>query len=427
MSNAVIDKVEKFLTIHLGLITVSAAIFWSFHYFSPVADLVSLVSWQASDEPWVAIGPAQQLWGVHFFGDLQTLRSWGSVWNPYSESIGFPAQHLPTGQLFMNLLSIIPLEILLFLYLVFSVALLFFAIRTLANSVFRVGFWKYAQLFIVFSVLGLPMLIDFDRGNLQTIALAGTVFFFGYGLRGKWGVAIVWLLFAASIKPYLLVFSIAFLTKRNFRIHAFLGSAFCFVNVILMQAFSGDFVEGFRSMWGANARYTTEYAVPYIANSGSLVGSAHRFSEFAFGLEIANQLLVSVIWALPIASFLLVILGMGIWYRTNLPLWVRLMGALSINSVAQPASASYNWGWVGVVVIIFLVDLMSKIPPGTDSSSPWFLQILAFLALVPTWIYLDSPSGDLRQNAPYMILSPIIVSSLIYWLVRSFRKSNSTI
>jgi len=427
MSNSVIDKVERFLTIHLGLIAVSAAIFWSFHYFTPVGDLVSIVSWLTSDEPWVASGAAQPILGAHFFGDLQTIRSFGSLWNPYDESLALSSAQWPTGQLITMLMWVIPLDILFISYILFSVTLLFFAIRTLANSVFRIGFWKYAQLFLVFSVISLPMLVDFDRGNLQTIALASTVFFFGYGLRGKWVLAILWLLLAGSIKPYLLIFSIAFLSKRNFRTHALLGSAFCLLNVLLMQAFTGNFIEGFRSMLGSNAQFTSDFAVPFIANSGSLVGSAHRFTEFAFGIEVANQLILSLIWAVPIVSLLVVLLGMGIWYRTHLPIWVRLMGALSIISIAQPASASYNWGWVGVVVIVFLADLLKKAPQDATTSSAWFLQIVAFLALVPTWIYLDSPSGDLRTNAPYMILSPIIVSSLIYWLVRSFRNNNRTL
>jgi hypothetical protein len=257
MSKAVFDKIDRFVAIHLGLLTLSAAIFWAFHYFTPGADLVSLISWQASDKPWVAFGSAEPLFGVHYFGDLQTLRSLGFVWNPYDDSLGLPSAMLPTGQLVMILLSVIPIDILLILYLIFSVALLFSAIRTLANTVFKVSFWKYTQLFLVFIVLSIPMLVDLDRGNVQSVALAGAIFFFAYGLRGKWVVAILWLLFAASLKPYLLIFSIAFLSKRNFRTHALMGLAFCSLNVLLMQAFSGNFLEGFRSMWEANARYTS--------------------------------------------------------------------------------------------------------------------------------------------------------------------------
>jgi len=424
MSKTVADKVDRFLTIHLVLLTLSAVVFWALHYFSPVGDLISRISWQASDPPWVASGSVQPFIGVHYFGDLLTARGFGLVWNPYDDLLALPAQHLPTGQLFMILLTVIPIDFLLILYLLFSVSLLFFAIRTLTNSFSRVSFWKYSQLFVLFSVLGIPMIFDFDRGGLQTIALAGAVFFFGYGLRGKWGVAILWLLFAGSIKPYLLIFSLAFLSKRNLGIHLFLGLAFCSINALIMQAFSGNFLEGFRSMWEANARYTSEFAIPFIANSGSLVGAAHRFSEFSFGLEVSNELLLGLLWLVPIISFLLVVLGLGVWYRTHLPIWIRLMGALSIISVAQPGSQSYNWGWVGVVVIVFLIHLMNGVLPDKSDRIIWFMQILVGLALGPTWIYLDSPSGDgdLRANSPYMILSPIIVFALIYWLVRPYPK-----
>ena len=113
MSKAVFDKVDRFVAIHLGLLTLSAAIFWAFHYFTPGADLVSLISWHASDKPWVAFGSAQPLLGVHYFGDLQTLRSLGFVWNPYDDSLGLPSAMLPTGQLVMILMSVIPIDILL--------------------------------------------------------------------------------------------------------------------------------------------------------------------------------------------------------------------------------------------------------------------------------------------------------------------------
>jgi hypothetical protein len=193
MSTVGTEKVDRFLTIHLGLIALSAAVFWTAHYFvAPAVDLVERVSWKASDEPWVATGQEslEPLVGVHYFGDLLTLRGWGMVWNPYSDLLALPGQHLPTGQLSLMLLAAIPSQILLIFYLVFSVAILFLAIRTLANSILRVSFWKYTQLFLVFSVLSIPMLVDLDRGNVQSVALAGTIFFFAYGLRGKWVVAI---------------------------------------------------------------------------------------------------------------------------------------------------------------------------------------------------------------------------------------------
>jgi hypothetical protein len=429
MSTVGTEKVDRFLTIHLGLIALSAAVFWTAHYFvAPAVDLVERVSWKASDEPWVATGQEslEPLVGVHYFGDLLTLRGWGMVWNPYSDLLALPGQHLPTGQLSLMLLAAIPSQILLIFYLVFSVAILFIAIRTLANSILRVSFWKYTQLFLVFSVLSIPMLVDLDRGNVQSVALAGTIFFFAYGLRGKWVVAILWLLFAASLKPYLLIFSIAFLSKRNFRTHALMGVAFCSLNVLLMQAFSGNFLEGFRSMWEANARYTSsEFSLPFISNAGSLVGSAHRISEFAFGLEFSNKLLLEVLWVVPIISFLLVVLGMLIWYRSHLPIWVRLMGALSIITLAQPGSAAYNWGWVGVVVIVFLLDKMGRMPLNTADWSIWYLQVVAALALVPTWVSLPSLSGDIRQNMSYLILSPIVFAGLVYWAARSYRKSKN--
>jgi hypothetical protein len=268
------------------------------------------------------------------------------------------------------------------------------------------------------------MLVDLDRGNVQSVALAGTIFFFAYGLRGKWVVAILWLLFAASLKPYLLIFSIAFLSKRSFRAHALMGLSFCLVNVLLMQAFSGNFVEGFRSMWEANARYTSsEFSLPFISNAGSLVGSAHRISEFAFGLEFSNKILFEALWVVPIISFFLVVLGMLIWFRSRLPIWVRLMGALSIITLAQPGSAAYNWGWVGVVVIVFLLDQLKKGSLDTANWSFWYFQVVAGLALIPTWVSLPSPSGDMRQNMSYLILSPIVVVGLIYWAIRSYRKS----
>ena len=426
MSTVGTEKVDRFLTIHLGLLALSAAVFWTAHYFiAPAVDLVERVSWKASDEPWVATGSAviEPLVGVHYFGDLLTFRSYGLVWNPYYESLALPAQHLPSGQLFAMVLAAIPIEILLIFYLVFSVAILYVAIRTLANSILKISLWKYTQLFLVFSVLSIPMIVDFDRGNVQSVALAGTIFFFAYGLRGKWLVAILWLLFAASFKPYLVIFSLAFLSKRNIRVHALMGLAFCSLNVLLMEAFSRSFLEGFSSMWEANAKFTSEFSIPFISNSGSLVGSAHRISEFAFGLEFSNKLLLEVLWVVPVISLLLVVLGMLIWYRSHLPIWVRLMGALSIISVAQPGSAGYNWGWVGVVVIVFLVEKLKREPVATADWSPWYLQIVAGLALVPTWVSLPSLSEDIRQNMSYLILSPIVVASLIYWVVRSYRKS----
>lgn len=407
--------------IHICFLALSLAIAWSYQYFEAGNSLVSRISYIITDAPWMPPRiKGAPLIGEHYFGDFSLAYGYGKTWDPYGLELA--AQHSPTGQLILKGFSFFPIHVAFVLYIIASLGTLFAGAWWLMKGVSSKINWESSLSFVLFCIVVTPTLADLDRGNLQSITIGCVAIFIGMGLKGRLRTGLIFLLIAVSLKPYLILLGLAFLKRDNVRHHVVILSIFAFLNLALMQAFTGNIFLGLRQLAGAIARYAGEAGLGMIAHSGSLVGSLYRNLEFYIGTDQAYKILgenVLLIQALSLAS---VALGMVIWYQSSFPAWVRIGGLFSIMTVAQAGSFTYQWAWVGLVVLVFLYDTSEKSLNFFPRLSPLYIQALAFFALIPTWIMLVGPSGSSRAIANFLLLSPLVVLGMAAVLIWNLKR-----
>jgi len=390
-------------------------VFWALHYFLPVGDLTQKISYRADDATWVPSGfKLQNLVGSHFFGDFQLFYAWGSATNPYVSE--YPSQLLPSGNYIFTALSFLPIQIALVALIASSIATLFLGIYKLASLFGGVDPYQLVRTFVITCLFSLPVLVDFDRGNTQTLTMGALALFFAYGFSGNISRALLALALAISLKPYLALFTLAFVNRQNFRQHAFFIGIYASANFMLFMLLPGGLPKSILGWWQGMTRYSGLEGIGYMAHSGSIIGAISRWMEMLFGTQRSLVWLEDNLILISLISALMVILGLSIWYRKQYPIWLRLLGAFSITTLAQPGSLMYQWIWVAIVSVVFFYETRHTPFSRERIFNLVAIQILCATALVPTWIAVSGPSGTARPHSTYLILSPMLLLYLGYKL-----------
>lgn len=407
--------------VQLGALTLSAALAWATFYLPGGSDLLYRVSFRPDDPSWVPPDyVANPIMGVHYFGDFELYRAWAQQANPYDLELS--AAYLPVAHLIWSPIAALPERVGLALYLVASTLVLGAGFAAISRGGWRESKSNFITLFLLFGILTVPTLVDFDRGNLQTLVLGATAIFVGKGLQQRALPALPWLLAAAAFKPYLLIMSIAFVDRRSWRATMSIVFGYLAANLALLAWINGGAVIGVMRWYEAFSKYGTSEGIPYMMHSGSLVGAISRWLEFGYGSEFAYDFLERHLLLLQIISLGMLVLGLAVWFQKTLPTWARLLGLFSIVTVAQAGSAQYQWVWVGFVMIAFLYEAGDGVGHTIRLDNRfWVLQTLAVLALIPMWYAPVFPSGASRGMPAFLVLTPLVVIVLIYLLAKGRR------
>jgi hypothetical protein len=394
---------------------------WATHYYTNGIGIIERLSFQAVDPSWVPENFTQRpIIGEHFFGDLQLLIAWGAHENPYSVLI--PSQHLPIAQGILRLLSHLPMIIVFLIYLLASLASLWFSARALVAVVSQRQFGLNINDFLLFILLTVPVLVDLDRGNVNSIVISCCILFFTLNLDNRPNLGLFFLIIAICFKPYTAIFLLCTSVKNVSKQWISILLLFGLLNGLGFVLITGSLVGGFSNWLGAFLRYGSEAGVGYMANSGSLIGSISRWSEIVQGNENAIALLESNIPTIRVISLGCVLLGVAAWHQESASFPLRLAGALSIITVAQPGSAQYQWTWTGFVLLAALYNSRSQgtIERLNNRRVIALLYVIFILASMPSWI--EYSSSDTKRYFPqYLLLSPLIVLSLIIFIALSTR------
>lgn len=395
--------------VQLFVLTIALGLGWAMNYFVDGPDLVQRLSFQTNDPSWVPDTFNQlPIIGEHYFGDLQLLIAWGENQDPYSVLI--PAQHLPVAQGLLRVLSLLPMNLVFVGYLTSSLLMLWYAAKNLvsvaSNNTRRLDFLDFG----LFILLTVPVLVDLDRGNVNSICISCTVIYLSMIQSGKPVKGLLFLLIGCSFKPYLALF--LFCSPMRFVSRRWISvlTAFAMLNVIGFKLFAGAFWNGFIDWLNAFIRYGSSDGASYMMISGSLTGSLSRWIELLIGHSDTVNYLQSNIAIVRYVSGIAVLIGFLLWYKATLPWWIRTGAILSIITVAQPGSAQYQWTWVGFVLLASLYTDPSKSshPLARSPSARKILYVVFLLAAMPTWIEYSVDQVD-RFFPQYLFLSPLII------------------
>jgi hypothetical protein len=213
------DSVFELGIVFLFLLWISLAIIYlgSFYLKLPFDHIVL---YNAEDPGYVAPpNVSQPLIGVHRFNDYLQTMSYVELKNPYDLNLDYPSMYGPLGMLFLRPILLFPKLIgLIILSLIGLYAMLHVSVKYLGNHFSAIEKIAFA---IVFVLLSRPLLLGFDRGNIQPIISAGSLlFFYLINVKKNWQANLV-LVLLIGIKIYPIIFLGYFIYKKEYR--RFLG------------------------------------------------------------------------------------------------------------------------------------------------------------------------------------------------------------
>jgi hypothetical protein len=311
-----------------------------FYYLEPWIDNFS---YKSADGPAYSDGPAyaelksEKAFGIHFFGDYLTPNRWVESNNPWigREVVTYP----PVAIEIFRVISIFPYKIGLVAY---EALLMICLVAPIAIATRRLGL---RAAIISTSLLGCmagPTIAALDRGNIVGF-LPILYFIFGYFIiSGRERFASVAVILAVSIKYFPIVLLSIFISlKKIWLLMATLAWSL-FLTLGVTFFYPGSFVQTLKGLFlGAQPFIDGDMARFSCFNTSYTAGLWTMLKFFGFESSanwITKNSLIFAIGMSAMATLLVVF--------CKLPLWSRLVVALSITTMITPTVYSYSMNWV---------------------------------------------------------------------------------
>lgn len=418
MRNAVWIRYQAWIVALSSALMISSIFF--LQYTASPYSLISILSWQASDLPWLptsfaSSGFAKPYFGVHHFGDLQIFQGYAFVENPYDSQLAIPAHIPPLGIWLYKLVFLLPSPIPLYVFLISSIGLASLVFGKLYPK--QSGFLGLLLGLVGFVVLNAGVVIAIDRGGTQVIAFAlGALSLLAAERDRRWRAALL-LVLAASLKPYIILLIIYLVFRRKLKIATLASTLLVLLNVALMMTFEGDPVEQWKTLFSSISGYLDPEltATFMISNGTSLAGGLTQLVALIAGSQTATNIL-TLLPSLPtlISVFTLFLLALTLAAK-RLPTWYSLTAVFATMQLASGAAGPYMTAWTFIGGAVFLTYRQHD-PDRPISSIERVAAYSVGISLAISTLLLIAPVVALASELPYFILGREFLSP-IGWLI----------
>lgn len=346
-------------------------------------------------------------WGVHFFGDFQSVYCKLIERNPY-EGLS-PAAYLPATYLILTPLKFFGRHywLMFFTWTVSTVILLVTSVRNALRFSNNRG-WLTA-LSLVFCCW--PFWVALDRGNIQVFVVALTLFGLTAHSQHKYlGPALLGL--ASAFKGYPIIFSAIYLKSREWKQFVVCWVTFSGVNLAALAFLKGSPIDNIKIVFSQLISFSgngkgnfDRFAEGYLSGNSSLSGLFHSMRQVSlwrwgdigdFGLDNYQIIVITIMVLAGIAISCLKIRGSKLIYiLTCLPL-------LLIGS-----TAAYS-------LLILLIPICMWTVDNTRTEKDlqgYILLAAASIIMAPISIPLNSANFDPQTGVA--VFSSVSIGSII--------------
>ena len=308
------------------------------------------ISYAANDMS--LLRPGAYMWGknfgVHYFSDFLIPYDWALQSNPWTDHPRYPAQYPPLPIYLVKLLTGIPYNWAIGLYLLAMAASVVVAVFLLTRNL---PFSTRLTLSITFGIASTPLMKAFDRGNfIGFFALLFALFLIGV-LRNNKILAVTALTIMVCLKIYPIVLIIVLLKKKWWMPAIYTIAISAVVSFALFAITPGNVVTTISSFVQAN------FLAANIHDSDALVAFSKSFKAVLHvSSDTSWRLARGLDLAITVGRYVtLVAIVVAVTFRRNLHvLEVAVLGGFAMM-LLYGAQIGYNWTWAPVTVVGILV------------------------------------------------------------------------
>lgn len=417
---------QNFIIVQIFLAIVALAHAWTLQYKSADGSFNYLqrVSFTGDDKPWTPPGTeSSAILHLHHFGDWTLGLAYSLYSNPYDPSLHIPGITPPLGLLIFSFLAIIGTKMS---YLVFLMLTLCLWLRLIVMIFPRESLLEKVIILVFFVLLTMPSLYAVDRGavHLFLFGLIGNSF--QALLIGRKKQAAIMFIVAVSFKPYLIFLSVYLLRNLRIKPKEKISALFkLWVSVVILNLtalllYSRNLFEGVKDYVSATVAYSSEFIVPWVMDSHSIMGFISKTIEGLDSSESAARFLSENLqWSFVPATILILLVGF-VTISSYTPEILVIPLILSLSSLIAPPSMEYTLTWGSLASVLMLskisesqfhvrwkeFELLHKI-------AFFLIAIAVALVLVPYFGKLITPSGLNRSHPAGYIYVPLILSATV--------------
>jgi hypothetical protein len=419
------DTLFELGVIYLFLLWVALAIIYVGTYYLKLP-FDRIILYNAEDPGYVAPPSlSQPLLGVHRFNDYLQTMSYVQLQNPYDLALDYPSMYGPFAMLMLKPILFLPkIQGLMLLSLVGIYAMLYVTNKYLGkelNTIEKIGFT------LVFVLFSRPLLLGFDRGNIQPIISAGTLLFFYLLNRKKHLHADVVLVLLISTKIYPVIFLGYFIYNKEYKRFFRVTFSALIVTIISFLYFAKSF-NIFPQILGLlkGMAIQSGYPTSGLSISAWIFRWFDQFGlmEFENGFNQTTRLLQLGI-SLAIGVFLL-------YVALNRPYGQKQTQFifLAFSALMSPVSWDYNIIWASIGLFLLLeiyrennIKFSSFKLKSYESKAPFITYIWLVLLIPAPWIWRGS--SRINVSLADLLYAPLIILIILSW--RRNAKQNKTI
>ena len=427
---------QNLIILQIFLAIVALAHAWTLQYKSADGsfNFLQRVSFTGADKPWTPPGTeSSAILHLHHFGDWTLGLAYSLYSDPYDPGLHIPGITPPLGLLIFSFFAILGTKMSYFVFLVLT---LWLWVRLIAMIFPKETLLEKVIILAFFVLLTMPTLYAVDRGavHLFLFGLIGNSF---QALSvGRKKQAAIMFIVAVSFKPYLIFLSVYLL--RNLRIKPKekitvlfkLWASIAILNMIALVFYSRNLLDGIKDYVSATLAYSSDFIVPWVMDSHSIMGFISKTIEGLDSSESATRFLSENLqWSFVPATVLIFLVGV-VAISSYTPEILAIPLILSLSSLIAPPSMEYTltWGSLAAVLVLSKIsesqfqlnwnefELLHKIA--------FFLIAIAIaLVLMPYFGKLITPSGLNRSHPAGYLYVPLILSSLVLVAIAFVRNS----
>ncbi len=407
-----------------------------FYYQQPWIDNLNYGS---ADQPSGVELKSGYSFGIHFFGDYLQPHYWAESRNPWIEKV--LVNYPPVAIEIFRAFRIFPYRVGVVVYEIFLLACL---ISPIAIATRRLGRKIAIISTLIIGCLSGPSIATLDRGNIVGV-LPILYFIFGfYVLNGKARLASAALVIAASIKFFPIVLMSIFVIQRRYMLVFGTSVAILFLSLGVLFAYPGSFIETVRALFVATTTWLGGDVSRFSCLNTSYTAGLWHVLNFVGLDSLANSIATHAkVFALTITALTTAFIAIA-----SLPIWSKLIIAMSMSTMIAPTVYSYSMNWVLAAIGIALLPTRrpideanrNQLPDQTSLTGSWsirsrigsekFLKLSTLICLatiaVPWPFALQSTLAlgcrtSIIGVVAFLSVSTLLLVSLLFVIHKSYR------
>lgn len=409
-------RIDQYVVIQSCLSVLAFFVMFVFEYSGRLSNFSlseRLTRIPISDPPWLPFSDVPEpILGVHFFGDWLLQAKYSLIGVPYTVEV--PSVTPPFGLLITA--TLVYVAGLLGGLIIVNITCIIVWHRVISSALTEQSLMLKTMFFVFCFFMGLPFIGGFDRGSLVPLAYGLIGLSYLQHQRRKKLLALILFVVAVSLKPYLFMFTVLLIARREYSAFLRVGLLTVSVNLISLFFYSENILKGIGQYVKAASYYTSESIVKFdVINSISPIAAVARVLKVLNLDTEGTKLLETGIKFYFIISIVLIVLCFLMLVSENFDKRISISFIILSSTIIVPVGQVYVLSAVSLAILAYF-GFGQKTETKTELQDTRVKNLYGLVLCLHGLICLTPLAITFPDPFRGGFLPAILLHSFIYWI-----------